>query len=252
MIGLSMGINLVGGSATGWSPAALGASLLGWWDAERSDKIALSGSAVTSWTDLVGGYAATQSVGASRPLYSATSFNNRPGLTFDGLDDELTLSSAPFPVGASAGEIWLLLDQLTPGADATSRPLLAYGGGSSATARRVQRISSAGTNRGQYLVGDGAAPVSSTETTVNLSGPVLIRAETSPTQSRLHVNGVAGGLATVVPATGSVRFRMGATDAGTSPSGAFGNMVFNSVIITGALTEPQKTSLETFLNARKA
>lgn len=66
----------------GWSPAALGASLLGWWDAEQGDTLGLSGSAVTSWADIFGGVTTSQAVSASRPRWDANAFGgvfNRSG-----------------------------------------------------------------------------------------------------------------------------------------------------------------------------
>src|SRR5688500_3331977 len=82
------------GVGVGVSPVTiLGASLLAWWTADRADLITLSGSQVTSWKDVVAGYDVVQGVGGSRPLWSATSFNGAPSLTFDAIDDELTLGS---------------------------------------------------------------------------------------------------------------------------------------------------------------
>lgn len=73
-LGLDIGLSLRSGLGAGWTPAALGPSLLGWWDAERFDSLALSGSAVTGWTDVVGGVTAAQAVSASRPRWDANAF----------------------------------------------------------------------------------------------------------------------------------------------------------------------------------
>ncbi|HTM77999.1 MAG TPA: hypothetical protein VL133_10260, partial [Devosia sp.] len=74
-----------------WSPLALGASLLAWWDASQG--VSLSGSQVTAWADRKSGYSVAQGTGAARPLWSATSFGGKPGLTFDGIDDLLNMES---------------------------------------------------------------------------------------------------------------------------------------------------------------
>lgn len=250
MIGLSMGINLVGGSATGWSPAALGASLLGWWDAERSDKLSLSGSAVTSWTDLVGGYVASQAISASKPIYSATSFNNRPGLTFDGLDDELTLASVPFPTGAAACEIWKAIDQTALAADTTTRNLFSFGGGTGATARRLRRDVLGGVNRALMATGDGATAIGPNNANVDFSGRHVVRGIVGAPTVEIHVDGVTGGTSNVVSATGAVRTRIGASDA-TTPGG-FMQGVVSAVLVTAPLTAPEAASLYAYLNARKA
>jgi hypothetical protein len=84
-----------------WTPADLGADLLGWWDASNSGSLTLSGADVTGWNDLSGsGNHLTQGTATRYPQYSATSFNSSyPGLTFDGSNDVLLKSSAAGTTG---------------------------------------------------------------------------------------------------------------------------------------------------------
>jgi hypothetical protein len=87
-----------GGGPPAWTPADLGADLVGWYDASDSGTLTLSGSEVTQWDDKSGGgYDLSQGTSARRPIYGATSFNSSyPGLTFN-------TSSLATGVGAFAG-----------------------------------------------------------------------------------------------------------------------------------------------------
>lgn len=66
-----------------WTPVDLGASLKGFYLASADKTIA---TGVSQWTDLSGNNNhLTQATPANQPAWSATSFNGRPGITFDGL-----------------------------------------------------------------------------------------------------------------------------------------------------------------------
>lgn len=233
-----------------WSPADLGASLLGAWDAERSDLITTIGAAVSSFRDVVAGYDATQGIGAARPLYSATSFNGRPGLTFDGLDDELTYAGVGgFPVGSAGGEIWALADQLALVADTGVRAFVSYGGVTGATSRSARRSVVAGVNRASAAVGDGSSLVVSNNTLIDLSGRHVLRVRTTPTNTFINVDGTEDPApSSVVPNTGSTRTRLGATTPTTATQ--FAHVVLNYVAITGPLSADQAALMIQFLKTR--
>lgn len=80
-----------------WTPAALGASLVGWWDAQDSASITLNGGNVAAWANKgAAGGALTQTTGASQPSYSATAFDGvRPSLDTTGKRLVGALASAP-------------------------------------------------------------------------------------------------------------------------------------------------------------
>jgi len=247
-LGLGLGLSL----SVGASPSIqdiLGSSLLGLWDAERIDKITLSGGTVVAWTDVVGNYSLGQGVGAARPAYSATSFNGRPGVTFDASDDCLTMASMPFPSGAVGSEIWALADQTALPADLATRTLMGCGGGVAATSRRCTRISTGGVNRAQAIVGDGVGGVFPNNTMVDLSGRHVMRAVFGPTATRMEVNGTAGAPLSAVPATGTARVTMGASEVSTP--GAFWGGVISAVLITQPLSEAQEADLYSYFNLRK-
>jgi hypothetical protein len=222
---------------------------LGWWDAERSDLITQSGGLVSAWADVVGGYSAVQSISGQRPAYSATSFNNRPGITFDGVDDCVEMAAAPasFPTGSTGCEIWALVDQLTPSGDATARRVAAYGGTTTASARALARASG---NQAQAPTGDGTTSIFPTNSLVAFTGRHVVRAVFTPTSAKADVDDVANGVLATSLNTSAGKWRIGANTAATA--GAFSQIVASAVLVTGLLTAPQATQLYTYLNARKA
>lgn len=229
-----------------WEPAALGASLVAGWDAERADLI--TGSSVSSFKDIVAGYDAVQAVGGSQPAYSATSFNGRPGLTFNGTSSELTYAATTgLPVGATACEMWALVDQTALVADATIRFIVSWGGTASTNSRALRRTVST-LNRGSTSVGNGSTAVLAPTVSVDFSGRHLIRGIVTATDTSAVVDNTIGTTAAVVPATGTTRLRIGASTA-TSAS-AFWQGVISCVFITTALTAAQAAQMTAFLIRR--
>ena len=75
-----------------WRPDELGASLAPWLDAEYTDSITLNGSNVAQWNDKSGNDShATQPTAASQPTYTLNGLNGKPVLTFDGIDDFMSV-----------------------------------------------------------------------------------------------------------------------------------------------------------------
>lgn len=71
-----------------WTPANVSTAL--WFDANDSGTITNVSGTVSQWNDKSGNSRhATQPTSGSRPAYSATGFNSKPCLTFDGADDWL-------------------------------------------------------------------------------------------------------------------------------------------------------------------
>lgn len=91
-----------------WTPLALGASLVAWYDASDAATITQSGGAVSAWNDKSGsGYHLLQGTGTNQPAYSATGFqSNSPGITFDGVDNYLSAASATIGTTAVSGFIF--------------------------------------------------------------------------------------------------------------------------------------------------
>lgn len=86
-----------------WSPASLGANLVACWDADAG--VAKTGNDVTVWTDQSSNAysAGLNTLGTSgapnSPVYSATSYGGKPGITFSGFAD----GGSPQPQYLSTG-----------------------------------------------------------------------------------------------------------------------------------------------------
>lgn len=75
-----------------WTPALLGAGLLGWWDASRIETVTLVSSVVSQWDDLSGkGNHLVQGTAGSRPALGT--FAGRPAVILDGANDFLTTTN---------------------------------------------------------------------------------------------------------------------------------------------------------------
>ncbi len=233
---------------SGWSPLQLGASLFAWWDAERADLITHVGGAVSSWADVVAGLTVDQAVAGSKPTYSATSFNGRSGVTFDGTADELTRTTiGNLPTGASPSWIISVVSQDALAADTTVRSAMMWGDISTANGeRRLRRNVVGGVNRALTDVGNGAAVVGSTNTSVDFSGRHIVIGKVSSTDVQTDVDGVAGPSAAVVPATSGNN----ALSIGSAFGGGFFNGIFNTLMVTAALSAANETLLLAYLNRR--
>lgn len=230
-----------------WTPRKLGASLLGWWSADRPDLISLSGSQVTGWKDAVAAYNLTQGVAGARPLYSAISFNGAPGVTFDGVDDYLELAAVPFPTGAAPSEIHAIVDQTALVADTGTKVVFAYGS-TVAFTRNLSRNVNAGQNTLAASAGNGAANVAASQLN-DFSGRHVVRGIIDGAQVTANADGVSGGPQNVVPATAATRTRMGGRTATTADQ--FFQGVIREVIVTGLLSASQAAALQAYMQTKR-
>lgn len=230
-------------------PQNLGASLLAFWDAERSDLITQSGGTVSNWLDSVAGYNLAQATGASKPTYGATSFNGRPGINFDGVDDFLNLESQPFPSGENGCEIWWIGEQLAPASDANIRYLFCYGGNSANNGRMLSRLQSA--SRPHFRTGTGASSVFTSPVGSEFIGRCCARAIIAPTQTTM-ANGSTNYIRSLsvagIPATGTTRVRLGANLSNTASQ--FGWMQTAMLAVTDLLSDQQAADMWRYSLAR--
>lgn len=231
-----------------WSPNELESSLLAWWDA--SSGVTVTGSGVSAWVDRKGGLSLAQATDAARPAYSPTSFNGFAGLTFDGTADYLELASQPFPSGSAASELWVVCSQDALAADTTTRPLFSYGGVNGQVGRLFQRVVTSGTNRVRGVVGDGSAGQQLNDLSVDFTGRHVLRLSVGPTASNLYVDGGTAVNLSVVPATGTTRIRVGASQADT-PTG-FWNGKIRDIVVTKPLSADDASALQSYLLDRRA
>ena len=234
---------------TGWTPRTIG-KLVAWWDAEVFSSLLLSGSAVAAWRDVVGGASLTQSFGSSRPTYGRTSFNGRPGITFDGTDDCLERTGvSPMTSGAASGEMWALVGQSALAADATFRSAF-VAGNSSGNKRELARTVASGTNRGIGATFNGTTTPTAQDTTVDFSTRHVLRAIFEPTLLTFEIDGVTTTTSISQNSTSTSRTRIGANAAGTVAS--FWSGPINSALgFNAPLTTHEANLVRAYLNKRR-
>jgi len=233
----------------GWSPLSLGASLYDMWDAEQTSLLTLSGAAVTAWLSVKNSYSAAQTLSASKPIWASNSFNSRPGLTFDGFDDELTYAGVGiFPTGAVAGEIWALIDQTALVADTNPRIITSYGGNVSTSRRRLTREVVSGVNRVSVSAGIGSGEQTRTNTSIDFSGRHVVRGIITGSAIQTDVDGTAGASLAAVPATGTTRTRFGANTADTAAG--FLQGVVSMIAFTAPLSSDEAGKMLNYLKTR--
>lgn len=249
ILGLALGSPAVSG--VGWTPMALGSSLIAWWAADRADLITLNSNKVTSWKDVKAGYDMAQSTDSLRPIYSATSFNGAPGVNFDGTDDYLVCTDAALlaalPIGATPSEMWALASQDAPTVD-FARIIASYGGDTSAFRRGVQRDITGAQSVPTATAGNGSGAVN-VKGTVDFIGRHVLRGEYGATATAISIDGADRQSGAVVPVTQANRVRIG-TNSNTSISNWWMGLV-RDVIITTALSAGDAALLQAYLQSKR-
>ena len=111
--------------SSSWTPAQL-TNLRGWWDAALGITIA---TGVSQWDDQSGnGNNLLQAVGVSQPTVTASAINGRPGILFDGTNDNMTAAftlSQPFTIFMVARQVtWVSTRNFHDGITAADSMLL--------------------------------------------------------------------------------------------------------------------------------
>lgn len=206
-------------------PGDLGAGLVSHMDALSTATITQTSGAVTTWASRVGSHAPTQGTASMRPVYSATARNNKPGVTFDGVDDFLLATALPasFPVGSAAATIFTFG---YADAAAGSGRLAQYGGPSTSAARYVGVTATNGytvVGASSFNVNNGAS--------VFRSADKVITARFNTGSISLNTDGNEIGTTSVTPSTtNSTGFYLGArVSGGDHFKGTLQeNLIFNS------------------------
>lgn len=236
------------GGGKPFTPLSLGATLLGYYDAESALSVPQSAGAVTTWTDPVTGYAPTQATAGKRPVWSATSFGGRPGVTFDGVDDQISGVTSPYPTGTLVGgvEFWLIVSQDALAGSTGSRSAVGYGntatGGSYISSFRVVTT---GVNR---ALSERPAGKDASNTSVDFSGIHAVRSYFSAAGGTIgcDVDAIAGSTTTAGNAITNAVFSIGSAVDST----AFWNGKINSIWITATLTAAQQAQMWAFARSR--
>ena len=105
-------LGFVGGLTELWTPARITTAL--WLDAADASTITTVSGAVSEWRDKSGnGRNASQVTSGVRPTYSATNFNSKACLSFDGFDDFMSIGGNTI---SGTGYHYAMV--IKPGADA--------------------------------------------------------------------------------------------------------------------------------------
>jgi hypothetical protein len=243
---LSYASTIVSPARSGFSPLSL-AALRDEWDAERAGQLTLNGGLVSAWRTTKNGFSAEQATSSSRPAYSPTGFNGRPGLTLDGVDDFMTYEGVGnFPTGSEPCEIWALVDQTQPVEAPATGVIFSYSGTTDGSRRVMFRRVVTGVPLLSAIVGTGAG-----QPTLDASpfvGRAVCRLVVGETASQVFMNGTPGTTRAAVPATGITRTRIGANSSGTP--NIFGKGVLNYIGVFEPLTDTEAAQMTAFLKAR--
>lgn len=114
-------------AASGWTPATLGANLVGWYEAnigvfkDAGVTPAGNGDTVQQWNDQSGGgNNLSQATPASRPALNTTGLNGHPTLGFVAANTQ-TLATASFPLGTGTVTSACMVGTITASSPAFSR-----------------------------------------------------------------------------------------------------------------------------------
>ncbi len=237
-------MNVLSNAKTVLAPIALA-----WWNAGRNDLIAVE-TGVSSFRDSYNAYDMVQAVALSQPLYSLTSFSGFPGLTADGLAQQLTLASQPFPSAAAVSTLRFVGDQVALAADATSRAGFSYGGVTINDSRTIGRNVVSAVNRGFGRTGSGASFTTVNGTTVDLIGRHFIRVLIGAAQTEVSVDLNTAVVGAVVPSTGTTRVRIFALT--NTVVANFWSGQGRDWFVSGAETASQTLYADGFFNFRRA
>lgn len=223
-----------------WHPLHLSRSVLkAWWAADD-----LPDGTVASWADRITGLAVTQGTSGQRPLKASTSFNNAyPGVTFDGVDDNLTTTTlTAIPTGSTPGEVWAV-------GQAAIVPValgFAISYGAAAGQRRRLQINTAGSPPGQVGCSDGTVTIA---TTVLFTAPAFVSMNVSGTVMNMWANGnpsVSNPAAIATVNTGTARLRIGAGD-GAAAANFWQGPVRHVILLQGVLSTALRQKMEGWL-----
>lgn len=232
-----------------WNPSDLGPLLHAWWDAEVAESLVLDGGNVTSWEDQVAGALVSQDFLANKPVYNATSFGGRPGLTFDGLGDFLAVEPAPagIPVDENPCEIWAIVDQTALNSSSGQRQIVTYGSATN-DRRMIYRDVASSENRFRVVGTRSTNGVIASDNTIPFFGRHVVRGIFNGLQIIAEIDGVQSAPTALVPLTTNGRLRIGASPL-LSPN-AFFLGVLSCVIITGNLDASQAANMSAWMTPR--
>lgn len=182
----------------GWSPYALGSSLVGFFDFEAY-------ASAASVVDLVSGQAFT----AAGSVALGIGANGRQCAILDGTDDCFEFAGIPtgWPTGANPLTIFAVVNQTALVADTGGRMICCYGNGVTTVSALLTRVVVSGQNRIRMQVGDGAIAQTST-LTADFSGRKLVIGTSSGTAIAAEMDATGSTPTACVPSVATTRTRL--------------------------------------------
>jgi hypothetical protein len=231
----------------GFSPLDI-AGLKGWYSADQG--VTHSSGAVSQWNDLSGNaHHLVQATGTAQPTYSATSFNAKPGITFDGTADFMSKTS--FALGATTDLTALIVLNIADVTTLSDRFLVYVGTGqandydNTASAALVTINPSAGQCTAFAGSVRGVVPVSA-------STNYRLVSRYDGANHTMYRNNVAGTTVATVPSyTSPGTFGVGAAWVGGSFNQAFGAATIAEILLyDSALSTGDMNALDAYLVAK--
>jgi hypothetical protein len=193
--------------------------------------------------------APTQATGSLQPIKAATSFNGAyGGVTFDGVDDFLLVSSiGTMPSGTASGEIYVAAHNTALAADATDRTALGYGVTTVNAARRIGRVSNGTINKAK--VTDQSTTLTDDGVANPFNGAAIVNGKWDSATESGFMQGVAfSPTASQADAfvTGTNRTVIGGTPA-AAPTLLWQGPIRQLLVINGVLSTQDRQRMEGWL-----
>jgi hypothetical protein len=235
---------ITGSQKVNWDPSLISTAL--WLDANDFITITQSSNLVSQWNDKSGNARHATASTTARPTYGATSFNSKPGLTFDGTANVLRADSLA-TIAQGDDSPWSAIFACSVPSSATNRTLFAFGSSGISDFFHSAFLNTSNNlilRRREILGSDADA------TAVFPTGTPLVYATVfSGTTSTFFENGTQSATATTnTPTFGGNpnQFAIGALARDTI--GTFGTPTFGELIITsGALSTTNRQKTEGYL-----
>lgn len=225
-----------------WTPADLGASLVGFVDFEDNDSLSVSGGVIDAVADTVSAASYTASTTA-RPSLITSPTTGRQVASFDGSANTLSLASVPtgWPTGANPVEIFVVGIQAALPEDTTQRIAVCWGGGAAANGTLVVRVVASSVNRARVQVGNGTTGITDTLTSATLSGGFVLDTISTGSAISIAQNGAVSAGAACTPAVGTTRSRIGAGQAAGAAN--FWHGEISAILVCDAVLSARNRSL---------
>lgn len=242
-------LRLLTGPRAPWDTHVIPRSLLyGRLDAEAAGRITVDGSnGVSAWVDGISGQSFSQATSSARPIYSATSFNGRPGITFDGVDDNLrNTGTQAWPLTGDY-EIWMLVISI-PATVSANQIFINWP--TTATGKNTALRRNANSTNGVFLSGNGTTNAGPNIDAVVPGLPQVWRGIADGANIQTEIDGVGSTLTACVPSLDSSASRntIGANSASTAA--AFANVAINLIMVTRRLPDDLATKNRRYLLGR--